>query len=67
MQAVMSVVAVLTLFGTVALLPVIGGVLFAMVLFVVFLGALVGVLSGLEDRTVRQHNPVLDPKGWRNG
>jgi hypothetical protein len=23
--------------------------------------------TGLEDRTVRQHDPVLDPRRWRNG
>jgi pimeloyl-ACP methyl ester carboxylesterase len=27
----------------------------------------VGILSSLEDQTVRQHDPATDPKGWRNG
>jgi hypothetical protein len=38
-----------------------------MVFFGVFLLALVGVLGGLEDRTVRQHSPSLNPRGWRDG
>jgi hypothetical protein len=67
MRTVSSVVAVLSLFGAVAFVPVIGGILFAAVLLVLFLGALVGVLAEVEDRTVRQRDPVLDPKGWRNG
>ena len=32
-----------------------------------FLLGLAGVLAGLEDRTVRQHNPPVDPTGWRDG
>ena len=67
MTKLFSIVAVVSLFGTVAFVPVVGGILFAMVLFVLFLGGLVGVLAGIEDRTVRQHEPVLDPKGWRTG
>jgi len=38
-----------------------------MVFFGLFLLALVGVLVGVEDRTVRQHNPSLSPTEWRNG
>jgi hypothetical protein len=34
-----------------------GGSLFAMLTFGLFLLALVGVLAGLDDTTVRQHNP----------
>jgi len=67
MRTLSSVVAVLSLFGAVAFVPVIGGILFAVVLLVLFLGALVGVLAEVEDRTVPQRNPVLDPRGWRNG
>jgi hypothetical protein len=63
----MKYVAVAALLITVATLPVWGGVLFALFLFGLFLLALVGVLGGLEDRTVRQHDPVLDPTRWRNG
>jgi hypothetical protein len=63
-----ALVAVVSLFLLVASLPVFGiGVLFALFLFGLFLLALVGVLAGLEDRTVRQHDPVLDPRRWRNG
>jgi hypothetical protein len=32
-----------------------------------FVLAVVGVIGGLEDRGVRQHEPAMDPKGWRNG
>jgi hypothetical protein len=63
----MKYVAVAALLLTAATLPVVGGVLFALLLFGLFLLALVGVLGGLEDRTVRQHDPVLDPRRWRNG
>jgi hypothetical protein len=62
----MKYLAVAALFLTVAALPVVGGVLFAAVFFGLFL-ALVGVLAGLDDRKVRQHDAVLDPRGWRNG
>jgi hypothetical protein len=63
----MKYLAVAALFLSVATVPVVGGVLFALSLFALFLLALVGVLGGLEDRTVRQHDPVLDPRRWRNG
>jgi hypothetical protein len=43
------------------------GVVFTPFLFGLFLLALVGVFGGLEDRTVRQDNPVLDGTRWRNG
>jgi hypothetical protein len=32
-----------------------------------FLPALVGVLAGLDDRTVHQHNPSMSPSEWRDG
>jgi hypothetical protein len=67
MRTVSSLIAVASLFGAVALTPVIGGVLFAFVLIGVFLLALVGVMSGVEDRTVRQRDPDMDPTRWRNG
>jgi hypothetical protein len=63
----MKYVAVAALLLSVAMLPLWGGVLFALFLFGLFLLALVGVLSGLDDRAVRQRDPVLDPRGWRNG
>jgi hypothetical protein len=62
-----SLLAVFSLFLAVALLLVPGGVLFAMLSFGLFLRGLVGVLAGLEDRTVRQHNPSMNPRGWRDG
>jgi hypothetical protein len=63
----MKYLAVAALFLAVATLPVLGGALFALFLFGLFLLALVGVLGGLEDRTVRQHDPVFDPRRWRDG
>jgi hypothetical protein len=67
MRTVSSIIAVASLFGALALVPVIGGILFAMFLLGLFLLALVGVLGSLEDRSVRQHDPAMDPTGWRNG
>lgn len=66
-RMISSLVAVGSLFLAVAFVPVIGATLIVLFLFGAFLLALVGVLSGLEDRTVRQHDTVLDPTGWRNG
>jgi hypothetical protein len=63
----MKYLAVAALLLTVATAPVVGAALFTVLLFGLFLLALVGVLGGLEDRTVRQHDPVLDPRRWRNG
>jgi hypothetical protein len=68
MRTLSAAVAVMSLLAAVAFVPVIGvGALFATILFGGFLLALVGVFSGVEDRTVRQHDPSMDPKGWRNG
>jgi hypothetical protein len=64
---VSAFVAVAALFVLVATLPVFGAVLFAPFLLGLFALALVGVLGKLEHRTVRQHDPALDPTGWRNG
>jgi hypothetical protein len=63
----MKYLTVMALFATVVTLPIVGGVLFAFMFFGLFLLALVGVLAGLEDRTVRQHNPSMDPRRWRDG
>ena len=62
-----SIVAVLALVLFVASVPVVGAALFSLLLLGLFGLALVGVLGRLGDRTVRQHEPVLDPKRWRNG
>ena len=67
MGTLSAVVAVGSLFLAVALLPVFGAALFALVLFGLFLLALVGVLGGVEDRTVRQRDPSMDPTRWRDG
>jgi hypothetical protein len=67
MRTLTSLVAVVSLILTVAFIPVVGGVIFSMVFFGLFLLALVGVVGGLEDRTVRQHNPSMNPRGWRDG
>jgi hypothetical protein len=63
----MKYLALAVLVLTVATLPVIGGVLFAPFLFGAFLLALIGVLGGLADRSVRRHDPAMDPARWRNG
>jgi hypothetical protein len=67
MRLISSLVAVASLFMAIAFVPVIGAALIVLLLFGVFLLALVGVFSGLEDRTVRQHDPVLDGRRWREG
>jgi hypothetical protein len=63
----MKYLALMALFLTIAALVVMGGVIFAPFLFGLFLLALVGVLGGLKDRTVRQHNPAMNPRRWRDG
>jgi hypothetical protein len=64
----MRLLAVAALFLAVVSLMVVGGVVFAAFLFFpLFLLALVGVLAGLQDRTVRQHDPTPDARGWRTG
>lgn len=67
MRMISSLVAVSSLFLAVALVPVVGAALLVLLLFGVFLLALVGVFSGMDDRTVRQHDAVLDGRTWREG
>ena len=67
MRVLSSLVALAALGLTVAMLPIIGGALFAMVFFGLFVLALVGVLGGVDDHTVRQKDVPIDPTGWRNG
>jgi hypothetical protein len=51
-----------------ASLLVLGGVVFALILFFpLFLLGLGAVLAGLEDRTVQQHDPSMDATKWRRG
>jgi hypothetical protein len=66
-RMISSLVAIGSLFLAVAFVPVVGAALIVLLLFGVFLLALVGVFSGLENRTVRQHEPVLDGRRWREG
>jgi hypothetical protein len=41
-------------------------VIFALFLFFpLFLLALASLVNTVEDRSVRQHNPTMDPRGWR--
>jgi hypothetical protein len=67
MKTLAGIVSVGSLFLAAALLPIVGGVLFAAFLFGAFLLALVGVLGGLDDRSVRQHEPSMDGSRWRAG
>jgi len=60
-----TVVAIGSLFLAVALTPVIGAALFVLLLLGQFLLALVGVIGGQSNRTVRQHDPSMSPRGWR--
>jgi hypothetical protein len=61
------VIAVLSLLGAAVSLLVPGGVLLAPLLLGAALLALTGGLGGLENRSVRQHEPPMNPKGWRDG
>jgi len=68
MRTLSSLVAVGSLLGAVAFAPVFGGAaLSAFVPFGSFVLGLVGVIGGLEDRSVRQNEPAMDPRRWRNG
>ena len=67
MRTLSALVVVVSLFLAVAFVPVVGGVLVGFVLLGLMALALVGVLSGLDNRTVRQRDPALDPTRWRNG
>jgi hypothetical protein len=68
MRILTALLTVGSLLLTVATFPIIGGVVFALFLFFpLFLLGLLGVLAGLEDRTVEQHNPAMDATAWRTG
>jgi hypothetical protein len=62
MRTLSALLAVGSLLLTAAMFPIIGAVLFALFLF-----GLAGVLASLEDHTVEQHEPAMDPTGWRTG
>jgi hypothetical protein len=65
MKTVSSIVAVSSLLAATALLPLVGGVLFAAVFVGLSLLGLVGAIGSAEGRFVEQHNPAMDPTGWR--
>jgi hypothetical protein len=67
MRTLSALVTVASLLLAVAVVPVVGGVLFAFVLLGLSGLALVAVVGGVDDRTVRQHNPSMNPRGWRDG
>jgi uncharacterized membrane protein len=67
MRTFSALIAVGSLLGAAVLAPLIIGALLSLILVGAFLLALMGVLSSLEDQTVRQHDPGLDPKSWRHG
>jgi hypothetical protein len=55
MRTLSAILANVALFASIALVPVVGGaVLILFLFFPLFLLALLGVLAGLEHRTVRQ-------------
>jgi hypothetical protein len=58
-------VAISSLALTLGLLLVPGGALLAPFALALFLLALTGVLGERGDRTVRQHEPATNPRGWR--
>jgi hypothetical protein len=65
MYALIAVASLALTAASLLAIPV--GVVFAPFTFGLFLLALVGVLGGVENRTVRQHDPRLDSESWRNG
>ncbi len=68
MRTLSPLIASVSLFRAVASPLVLGGVIFALFLFVpLFLLALLGVLASFADRTVRQHNPPMNPRRWQDG
>lgn len=67
MRAMLASIAVLSLFTAVALVPVLGAVFVGLTLVGLAGLALAGVLAGLEDTTVPQRNPSLEPTRWRDG
>jgi hypothetical protein len=66
-EPMLIVIAVLSLLCAAISLLVPGGVLLAPLLLGAALLALTGGLGGLENRSVRQHEPPMNPTGWRDG
>ena len=67
MRTFSALIAIGSLLGAIVFVPLIVGVLLSLILVGAFLLAIVGVLDGLDDHTVVQHEPSMDPTGWRNG
>jgi hypothetical protein len=65
MLTLSAVAAILCLLGVIVLAPIYGAALFMLLLGGAFVLALTGVLSEVEDRSVPQHDPSMDPSGWR--
>jgi hypothetical protein len=66
MRTASAAVAVFALFLSITFPLVLGGLIFALLLFFpLFLLALASVVDTVEDRSVRQKNPTMDPRGWR--
>jgi hypothetical protein len=63
----MTYLATAALLATIAaaLIPIVGALL-APLLFGLFLIAFLGVLSRQGDRRVRQRDPALNGRGWRD-
>ena len=55
------------LLGIASIATLIGAVLALFVFFPLSLLGLGGVLAGLMDSEVRQHNPSMNATGWRDG
>jgi uncharacterized protein (DUF58 family) len=67
MRLLSATIAIVSLVGVIVMAPIYGAAIFMLLLFGLFLLALVGVLSGVDDRSVPQHDPAMNPKAWRNG
>lgn len=65
MSGLLAVLSLLLIAASLLAAPV--GPIFAPFAFGLFLLALVGVLGGLKDRTVRQYSPPMYPGRWRDG
>ncbi len=67
MQTLSAFIAISSLLlGIASIATLIGAVLALFVFFPLFLLGLGGVLAGLEDREVRQHNPSVNATEWRD-
>jgi len=65
-NALTAVVSLLLAAASLVLVGV-GAMLSLFIFFPLFLLGLVGVLSEVDDRTVRQHEVSMNPRAWREG